>query len=1456
MDSLKFLCGDESLGPIVTAECQRNFDFTVQFEELILAILPTALFLLLTPFRVFRLLRRKIRVRRNSLYIAKLITIGAYTGLQLALLVQWALPNSRNPVSIASTTLSLVSGLSLALLSHLEHAKSIRPSFLISFYLLITVLLDATRTRTRWLLESDNGAAATLSASLAIKIVLLILEAIGKRRLLAGVDRECSTESTSSLFDRGLFFWLNPLLLSGFGHILAVADLPAINEKLDSTELHESLSKAWKRSNRNRNHALAIATVWAFRWEVVYIALPKLAYIALSLTQPFLIQEAVAFVENDGGEDNTGYGLIGAFALVYISLAVTLGWSSHLTYRLMTMMRGSLISIIYHKMLKTKMTKSNESPAVTLMGTDVQRIAETFYYLLIEAVPALIQVPIATYLLYRQLGTVFVVLLILSIIGTALSGVLANKTSRRQKRWIEATQRRINLSSNILSSMKNTKMLGLSDQMFDMIQELRENEIAISKKYRRTQSLNTTLANAPESLAKLLLFGAYAIIANINGTSGLNVSQAVSSLALIFLVSYPLANILIAIPSGWSALGCFQRIQNFLNESSPADPRLISKMYQEGSQDENSTNFDEIQSKQAQQCVALANTSFGWSQSSQSLVSGANARIDSGVKLTILIGPVGCGKSTFLQGILGETPYTSGSIELSSSRIAYCSQTPWIMNGTIRANIVAESQFDGNWYQLVVRACALETDIQNLPFGDSTVVGSKGIRLSGGQKQRLSLARAVYARKAIAVLDDVFSGLDSATEDFIFQHVFGKDGLLGKAGTLVILATHSVKRLPQADFIHVMSQQGQIVEQGSFSDLNTPGSYIHGLRINAVDTDTRGTEDSDVLPMKDDNAQATSASLSQSMDSTRQTGDWRTYKYYIKSLGTFKLLGFVLLTVITVGPQGLQVVWLNWWASSNERGDPPRTGYWLGIFAAFSLIELFGLVSSISYLFLSVIPSSGSKLHKSILKAAFSAPMSFISKTETGVLVNRFSQDLRLVDMDLPRALINCCFQLEQCIVTTILAVTAVGYFAAVLPVIIAVLYVVQRFYLRTSRQLRLLELETTAPLFSHFLESLDGLSTIRAFGWTEEYIAKNARLLNESQKPYYLLLCVQRWLVLVLDLIVAGLAVLIVGLAVGLRTKISPGLLGIALAQLTSLSLALTQLIQFWTLLETSVGAIARIRDFSENTPAELAAGEMNQGPSNWPSRGDLRFESVSARYDDDAPLALKDVSFNLDAGSKIGIVGRTGSGKSSLVQAILRMIELTAGRIVLDGVDVATLAGSVVREKIITLTQDPFLFPASIRLNIDPLGGLTDEDIAAALDKVNVWDILKEKSAGNNPSIKDVLDTPITTDILSHGQRQLFCLARALLKPGKILILDEPTSSVDVKTDAQMQEIIRTEFANHTIIMIAHRLSSLLDFDSILVFEQGSLVETGHPTKLLNDAESHFAKMYHGPKRKSQMN
>ncbi|KAI1248908.1 hypothetical protein MGN70_010111 [Eutypa lata] len=655
-----------------------------------------------------------------------------------------------------------------------------------------------------------------------------------------------------------------------------------------------------------------------------------------------------------------------------------------------------------------------------------------------------------------------------------------------------------------------------------------------------------------------------------------------------------------------------------------------------------------------------------------------------------------------------------------------------------------------------------------------------------------------------------------------------------------------VKRLPQADWILAIDEAGQIAEQGTFPDLNVPGNYVYGLKIK-LNEQSQETNQGESVHEFVERAEGKQTSTRVS-DGSRQTGDWATYKYYSRTLGLMSIMLFLSAIAVNETASGMQSVWLNWWAQSNERGEDPKTGYWLGIFAGLSVLDAAGMIAAIAFLWIHMIPKSGNSLHRIILAAVMRAPMSFFSETETGVLVNRFSQDLRLADLTLPGAIINCAFQLGSCLVVVALAVTAVGYFAALLPLVIGVLYLIQRFYLRTSRQLRLLELEANAPLYSHFIESLNGLVTIRAFGWTESYATKNRKLLDESQKPFYLLLCVQRWLVLVLDLVVAGLAVLLMGMTVALRSSIDAGLLGIALVQMMSLSHALTHLVQSWTLLETSLGAIARIKDFSENTPSESLPDESDAPDPEWPSQGVLSFEGVSASYGDSKAPVLHDLTFSVQGGQKIGIVGRTGSGKSSSTLAILRMINLTSGRIVLDNIDLASLKGSVVRERVICLTQDPFLFPSSIRLNVDPESRCTDEAIVVAFEKVKLWGVLQEKTRNGQSGIASILDTPMDTDFLSHGQRQLFCLARALLKPGKVLILDEPTSSVDARTDTQMQEVIRSEFADHTIVMIAHRLSTLVDFDRVIVLDSGRLVESGKPSELLKDQSSIFSKLHRG--------
>lgn len=453
-----------------------------------------------------------------------------------------------------------------------------------------------------------------------------------------------------------------------------------------------------------------------------------------------------------------------------------------------------------------------------------------------------------------------------------------------------------------------------------------------------------------------------------------------------------------------------------------------------------------------------------------------------------------------------------------------------------------------------------------------------------------------------------------------------------------------------------------------------------------------------------------------------------------------------------------------------------------------------------------------------------------------------------MLDAELPYAFIDGSGTLGETIIGAVLMCLSAGYFAATFPPLLLCLYILQQFYLRTSRQLRLLDLEAKSPLYSHFIETLSGLTTIRALGWGERFAEQSLTLLDGSQKAWYMLLCVQRWLALVLDMIVALLAVILMILVVKLRADMGAGYVGLALLNIMGFNMLLTLILKNWTDLETSVGAVARCRAFATQTPSEDLDGETTTPPPGWPSRGAIEFRNVSASYTLDSPTVVRGVNLSIRAGEKLGICGRSGSGKSSLITTLFRMLELrpddpddasaptSTGQLIVDGLDLATLPRSAVRRALNAIPQEPFLLRASVRVNADPRGEHADAAIISALEKVELWQLLAARGG---------LDADVSPELLSHGQRQLFCLARAVLRGGKVVVLDEATSSVDARTDALMQRVIRAEFGGATVIAVAHRLDTIMDFDRIALLSAGRLVELDTPAGLMG-RESRFRELY----------
>ena len=1308
--------------------------------------------------------------------------------------------------------------MALAILSYAEHQRTVQPSLILNLYFLLSLVFDAAYTRTLWLRGTAQSVAILTTVDFAIKTILLVLEALGKKAILLDPYRSYPPEATSGIYSRACFWWLNPLFRKGCSQILSVGTLFSLDKHLTSEYLYSLLQGAWAAGpTKKKPHSLFLLVVNKLKWHLLAAVPYRIALIGFTYCQPFLIEMAVEIssAPDTAETKNAGYGLIGAYFFVYTGIAITTGQYTLLTYRAITMARGGLISMLFAKVSTLDIRAVDPGASTTLMSADIERITNG-WQTVHDIWAGVLEIGLAIYLLERQLGAACGIPIAVAVFALVAALIVMGTVIARQGEWLQAIEKRIQATTNMLGAMKRIKMCGLAQTLEGQLQRLRIEEVRISKKFRHLLIWNLALAFVTPLIAPILTFAVFSIIAlQSNGTSTLDTAKAFTTLSLFALLADPLAVLLMALMSFTGAIGCFSRIQTFLESQEHVDSRIKpTKPPSDGSQSSqtidstissekgllknvtplgdgfeisqnSSGDISGVGSEKPLRVAAIEknildkvtqagsmsikNANFGWDTAKPPLLQSIDLDAPSG-KLTTVVGPVGCGKSTLLKAILGEVPLLSGTIHLPDFSSAYCDQSPFHMNGTIRDSIIAFSPWDEQWYHTIIRACALDEDLCTMPAKDSTAIGSKGVALSGGQSQRLALARAVYARPDLCILDDPLSGLDADTENRVFHNLLGQDGLLRRHFTTVIFASSAANRLPYADHIVVLGDNGHVLEQGSFEELNTGGGYVSSLNLRTANwsSEPRSALPEDFKPLITDSTGISTATPTVSeADMNRQSGDLSIYLYYIRSVGWPATTIFVAAITVYVFCYTFPSIWLKWWADANAKAPNQNLGLWLGVYAGLGIVALLALTVSCWQLIVTMVPKSGENFHLRLLRTVLDAPMSFFSTIDTGVTLNRFSQDLQLIDMDLPISALNFFITLMLCLAQVILIGVSSVYAAISFPFLLAGLYLVQKFYLRTSRQLRFLDLEAKSPLYSQFVEMMSGLVTIRAFGWQRALEQKNADLLDYSQKPYYLLWAVQRWLTLVLDMMVAAIAVLLIVLVVTLRGFLSPGFAGVALVNIVMFSQQLRLLMTFWTQMETHIGAISRVRAFNTGTETENRPEETEAVPSTWPSRGAIDFQSVSATHDG-SHMVLKDVSLSIAAGQKVAICGRTGSGKTSLVLTIFRMIQ-SSGNVLVDGVDLSKIPRQAVRARIVGLPQDAFLLTGSVRLNADPFGQVSDEKITEALKDVGLWESVQARGG---------LDLDVEEVHLSHGQKQLFSLAQALLRPSSILILDEATS------------------------------------------------------------------------------
>lgn len=804
---------------------------------------------------------------------------------------------------------------------------------------------------------------------------------------------------------------------------------------------------------------------------------------------------------------------------------------------------------------------------------------------------------------------------------------------------------------------------------------------------------------------------------------------------------------------------------------------------------------------------------------------------------------VGSGKSTLLKTFLGESVILTGRVSVATRDAALCDQTSWLWHASVKENICGIYPFEKAWFNEVAWACGLQEDFNQLPQGVHTLVGSDGTALSGGQKNRVSLARALYSRKRFVVLDDVLSGLDTRTEKLVFTRVFASGGLFKRMKCTVLFATHAIGWARFADKL-IAVDQGKIVFQGS--PLNAPASYSTlkesvGRPVTPPEKfpNVHETWEVDDFP---------EPSSSNPVEGSRSS-DRQVYKQYFASFGYPMLLIYFMFSSAFIGSSTLQSLWLKWWAAA-EPSNSQELGKYAGTFAGISALYIVITFSFLAYGFLIMLPKSSRYLHAkqwvALVKVAFS---SWGSK-DTGSVTNRFSQDISIMDTQLSMNFINVTTIAFSCIASTGILIVATPFIAAALPALMLVLWAIQKIYLRTSKQLRVMDLEAKAPLCTHFLETVSGIATITAYGWSDSYRDKNAELLGDSQVPFYLFESVQNWLLFVLNLVVAGLATVIMAIAVKLRSDVDAGYIGLALVEIMDLGEYAEVLILSWTGLENSLGAIARMNEFIEDMPMEEQGRVVP--PLDWLSEGKVEINNLLASYSDTADPTLKDISLTITPGEKIAICGRTGSGKSSLASAIFGLLHVRNGTIKIDGVDITAISQDLLRSKMVAIPQDPYFTPGTVRDNLaltsPSASGLSDTTMLDALRKVGLSDKFDTLAATSDEMWLGALDVKLApADMLTKGQMQLFAMARAILSPGQIVLIDEATSGLDHVSEALVQKLLRKELSGRTIVAIAHHLSTITDFDTVIVMDNGRIAEIGHPGQLADTKGSLFQGLLH---------
>ncbi|XP_029383998.1 canalicular multispecific organic anion transporter 2 isoform X2 [Echeneis naucrates] len=1194
----------------------------------------------------------------------------------------------------------------------------------------------------------------------------------------------------------------------------------------------------------------------------------KLLQDIITFVNPQLLRMLISFIKQKGVPDWWGYSL--SFLMFFTAFLQTLILHRHFQYCFVTGMnvRTAIIGALYRKALvitNAAKRSSTVGEIVNLMSVDAQRFMDLTTFLnMLWSAP--LQIMLALYFLWQNLGPSVLAGVAVMIMLIPFNAVIAMKTRAYQVEQMQYKDARIKLMNEILNGIKVLKLYAWENSFKEKVLAIRQKELNVLRKAAYLGALSTMAWTSAPFLVALTTFAVYV---TIDENNVLDAEKAFVSLSLFNILRFPLNMLPQVISSIVQASVSLKRIQHFLCHDE-LDPDSVDRK-------NTASEFS----------VTVINGKFSWAKEDPPVLHNINLMVRQGSLLAV-VGHVGCGKSSLISALLGETEKLEGEVSIRGS-VAYVPQQAWIQNATLRDNILFGKPYNEQKYRCVLEACALTPDLEVLPGGDMTEIGEKGINLSGGQRQRVSLARALYSDAEVYLLDDPLSAVDAHVSKHIFDNLIGPEGIL--KGKTRVLVTHGISFLPQVDNIMVMVE-GRVSEMGSYQELlNQNGSFAEFLRNYALEDIVEEDEvieelmEDEMFPddalsnhtdMVDNEPVINEAKrnfirqisiISSDGDNTRcrsvrkhgcsqkkysepqekkkpqeiekliqtetaETGRVKTKVYleYVKAVGP-------LLSVLICFLYGCQSataiganIWLSQWTNDASRNETKENvNMRVGVYAALGIAQgILVMISSFTLAMGNI--GAARKLHYSLLTNKLHTPQSFFDTTPIGRVINRFSKDIYVIDEALPATVLMFLGTFFVSLSTLIVIVSSTPIFAVVVFPLALIYIFVQRFYVATSRQLKRLESVSRSPIYSHFSETITGSSVIRAYGRNSAFVLMSDMKVDENQKSYYPGIVSNRWLGVRIEFIGNCIVLFAALFAVIGKENLNPGLVGLSVSYALQVTMSLNWMVRMTSDLESNIVAVERVKEYSETKTEAPWEVEDKKPPPEWPMEGNVQFQDYSVRYREGLDLVLKKLNLSVQGGEKIGIVGRTGAGKSSMTLCLFRLLEAAAGEITIDRVKIAEIGLHDLRSKLTIIPQEPVLFSGTLRMNLDPFDQCSDEDVWKALEHCHL-----HKFVSNQPAKLD-LECAEGGENLSVGQRQLVCLARALLRKTKILVLDEATAAIDLETDNLIQSTIRTQFEECTVFTIAHRLNTVMDYTRILVLDKGQVAEFDTPTNLIS--------------------